>query len=204
MVQGDAPSHVAVRPGDARMVEYVAPLRDYAAGRAGERIAAILPDIDDWVTTLQQVSGVRPEMYELRHYDGTGFRDVALPKADGLYEFHESRGSGGGPTGDPKFSLYFDASRDAWYRGDWYGLRYLAEVRRRDTVAACYDASNRQLAVFRDQRWPELYERAAVLASGQLPCLNGPWLIYDGVSPRLMDLLAERLHLDVDGGPLDA
>lgn len=204
MLGGGAPSHVSFRPGDPRMVDYAAPLQKIAAGRAGERLAAVLPEIDEWVKTLQRVTGVRPEMYDLRHHDGQQVRSVALPRADGLYEFHEQRGISNLPAGDPKFSLYFDATRQEWFRGDWYGLRYLAEIRRRGTVTACYDAASQRLAVFRDQRWPELYERASVLASGQLPRIDGPWLIYDGVSPKLMDLLAERLHLDVDGAPRDA
>ena len=204
MAQGDGPSHVCVRLGDARMIDYTPSLRPYAAGRAGERIATVLPDIDSWVSTLQQVSGLRPERYELHRYDGEQFRPVAMPRQDGLYQFYDESGKGDRPAGDPKFSLYFDATRQHWYRGDWYGLRYLAEVRRRGTMPACYDASTRQLAVFRDQRWPELYERSAVLASGQLPRTDGPWLVYDGVSQTLMDLLADRLHLDVDGDSRDA
>ena len=204
MPGGGAPSHVSFRPGDPRMVEYLASLRKIAVGRAGERLAAILPDIGDWVGTLQRLTSIHPEMYDLRHHDGQQVRSVAIPKESGLYEFHKQRGMNNLPDGDPEFSLYFDTTRKEWYRGDWYGLRYLAEIQRQGTVSACYDAAAQRMAVFRDQRWPELYERAAVLASGQLPQVDGPWLIYDGVSPKLMDLLAERLHLDVDGALLDA
>lgn len=205
MERGDAPSHAQLRPGDPRMIDYMPSLREIAAGRAAERIAGVLPDIDAWHRTLQRVP-VHPEMYDLRHHDGNGFRDVAMLKDDGLYEFYE-RGALDGPTkGDPAFSLYHDAKHGEWYRGDWYGLRFLADVRREQSVTACYDLAARQLAVFRDQRWPELYERAAVLASGRLPQVDGPWLLYDGISPELVAALAERLHLDIDttGGLRDA
>lgn len=203
--QGDAPSHVAVRLGDPRMVEVIDALRPLAAGRAGERIAAVLPNLDGWATTLQCVAAVMPERYDLRRYDGTAFVDVPLATDDGLYAFHEPSVPGLEP-GDPKFTLYHDRLAGSWLRGDWYGLRYLAECRRRGSTGmpAYYDATAGQLAVLLDHRWPELFERTVVLASGQLPRVNGPWLVYDGVSRTLVDRLSGRLNLEIDGDLPDA
>lgn len=198
MADGNAPSHACFIPGDPRMVETVPRLRPLAAGPAAERLAAALPGLDGWVSTLQRVVGIRPEQYDLRRYDGVEFQDVASPTASGLHQFHDRTNTLSGPTGDPRFTLYFDAGDAAWYRGDWYGLRFLAESRRRGTTAVRYDPATRDLAVLRDLRWPEIYERAAVLASGRLPRMNATHLVYPDVSPALIASLAERLHLDVD------
>lgn len=198
MGRGDAPSHVTVHLGDARMVEFVDALRPLDAGRAGERIANVLPDLDGWAATLQRVAGVLPDMFDLKQYDGTTFIDVPSASDDGLYAFYESS-SAGFAEREPKFTLYRDHMTGHWLRGDWYGLRYLAEARRRGAsgLPVRFDPATGRLAVLQEHRWPELFERAVVLASGRLPAVNGPWLIHDGVSRTLLDRLTARLNLDV-------
>src|SRR2546428_1873037 len=42
-----------------------------------------------------------------------------------------------------------------------------------------YEPAMGRLAIPLDWRWPELYERVLVLASGQLPVHRNPWLIYE-------------------------
>ena len=208
MERGDAPSHVAVHLGDPRMLAFIDALRPLDAGRAGERIANVLSDLDGWATTLQRVAGVHPEMFDLRQYDGTTFIDVPNASEGGLYAFYEPSPAGFA-EGELKFTLYRDHLTGHWLRGDWYGLRYLAERRRRGAsgLPVRYDPANGRLAILRDHRWPELYERTIVLASGRLPVINGPWLNYLCVSRTLLERLAVLLHLDIiesDGDLPDA
>ncbi len=54
------------------------------------------------------------------------------------------------------------------------------------------------LAVLLSWRWPELYERTLVLASGRLPDRSGGWLRFDDIDPRLLETLAKKLRLRVE------
>lgn len=50
-----------------------------------------------------------------------------------------------------------------------------------------------------EHRWPVLYERLLVLATGALPELSADsqWLIYRGIPADLRDLLASKLGIDI-------
>jgi hypothetical protein len=67
-----------------------------------------------------------------------------------------------------------------------------------------YDEDSGQLAIPWGWRWPELYERLLVLASGRLPRLRGPWLVYDAITPQVLDVLTTKLDLDIGEGTNDA
>ena len=95
--------------------------------------------------------------------------------------------------------LYLDQPNQRWLRGDWYGLRFLAYDSVGLDFEVTYDSSTNNLLIPVDERWPMLYERALVLASGSLPgrAENPKWLRYSGVSSELVYLLAEKLNVSI-------
>ena len=50
-----------------------------------------------------------------------------------------------------------------------------------------------------DERWPLLYERALVLASGMLPCRveNSRMLRYSGIPSESIQLLTDKLNVSI-------
>lgn len=98
----------------------------------------------------------------------------------------------------PEYTLYYDEDTQRWLRADWYGLRFLARYEAGQSCPVQYGSTTSQFAVPLEWRWPELYERALVLASGRLPRRQSGWLIYDGVGRELVDALRGKLRLDVE------
>ena len=95
--------------------------------------------------------------------------------------------------------LYLDQPNQRWLRGDWYGLCFLSyHSVGRDFEALC-DFSTNNILIPKDERWPLLYERALVLASGTLPSRaeNPKWLRYSGVSSELIQLLSKKLNVSI-------
>ena len=95
--------------------------------------------------------------------------------------------------------LYLDQPNQRWLKGDWYGLRFLAHDSANVDFEVKYDSGTRQLLMPADERWPLLYERALVLATGILPCRaeNPKWLKYSGVSDELARLLTDKLNVSI-------
>lgn len=161
---------------------------------AAERLANLLPPIEVWPDTLQVLPGITPYMFDVRRFDGSGFVDEVFEGKSGFYELWPPAG-GGQPPRAPKYTLFYDAKQDRWLRGDWYGLRYLALWLEGESCEVRYDQGAGHLALPQDWRWPELYERVLVLASGRLPVHREGWLIYEAISSHLLDVLRTKLHL---------
>jgi hypothetical protein len=163
---------------------------------AAERLADLVPPIAAWPDTLQVLSGIRPHMFDVRRFNGPGFVDDVFEGKSGLYELWPPKGDGQ-PSPAPRYTLFYEAKLDRWLRGDWYGLRFLALSLEGESCEVQYDQDSGRLAVPEKRRWPELYERALVLASGRLPAHRGGWLLYEAVSSRLLDILRTKLHLEL-------
>ncbi|GAB4514740.1 MAG: hypothetical protein OHK0046_17240 [Anaerolineae bacterium] len=56
-----------------------------------------------------------------------------------------------------------------------------------------YDSARQELAISLNQRWPDLYERSLVLASGQLPGSHNGHAIYTNISATQVHILASKL-----------
>ena len=76
-------------------------------------------------------------------------------------------------------------------------MRFLALQVAGDQCPVQYDGETGRFAVPAAWRWPELYERSLVLASGRLPKRRDEWIIYESVSCRLVELLTPKLSLSV-------
>jgi hypothetical protein len=166
-------------------------------------LATNLPDLDHWEESLPVLTGlVNPEYAE--RWEGSGYvedtgfhiRDGRYNGASGLYRV--TRGEG---RHRAQLTFYLDQERQVVRRGDWYGLRFLAHRRAGRSCSACWtdDASGGKLILRGLERWPALYERALVLASGFLPSQSANGLLhYSGIPLELAHALARRLGVELE------
>jgi hypothetical protein len=165
-------------------------------GAASERLAELLPDLQGWKATLASIDKLNTANCLVERWDGRIY--VSCPDfyergnqyfgAPGLYRLTREANS-------YRTVLYFDSDQQKWLKGDWYGLRFLAYKAAQQQCKAVYRVSTNELLIPADQRWPMLYERALVLASGQLPRVadNHNWLAYEGISYRTAQTLTHKL-----------
>jgi hypothetical protein len=201
--EGNAPAAAYLRTDDPEELLASLPysdawpyLRD--GGEAALQLAWALPAIAEWPLTLEVVAGVDPHMSNLKWFNGADFVDTFFDGSGGLYEFwpladHQPQNA------QPMLSLFYDVGRRLWLRGEWYGLRFLALQATGLNCLARFSEESNQLAIPINCRWPELYERALVLASGLLPTIKRNWLVYEGINLRLIEVLGQKLNLHVEG-----
>lgn len=163
--------------------------------RADCTLAAALPAIDGWLARLEGVP-LDPAGFAMRRLEGGTFEEVGVFENEpGLYQL-ERPGSGG-----RVFHLYFSPEL-GWRRGEWTGLRFGARLHEFRRAHCTFEPETNRLFVPIDWRWPEIYERALVLSSGQLPMRDhdgrGAWLVYSSIEPELLDMLRPQLRLEVD------
>jgi hypothetical protein len=206
--QAGAPSRVEVRGiegGEALQVDGGGTVR---LGDGARNLAEALPDLAAYKDSLTEVPRFIPAFLHFEYWDGRGFSDPpervyeeeigVYHGRPGMYRITRNQEDGTALT------LFLDkAARHRWLRGDWYGLRFLALchdlAERGDRPIARWESAGGQLAVPVEHRWPALYERVLVLASGALsePSNDGQWLVYRGIQSDLRDLLASRLGIDI-------
>lgn len=136
-------------------------------------LAEMLPDLNGWEQSLQPVVGLtnpqRAERWEGNAYVEAPefyFRAGRYHGRSGLYRI--TRGNDRRQT---QLTFYFDAEHQHLVRGDWYGLRFLAMLKERKPGDALWQRANGSgvLILANRRRWPMVYERTLVLASGLLP-----------------------------------
>lgn len=113
---------------------------------------------------------------------------------DGFYRLRFS-----GPVHIERY-LYGDAHTGELLSGDWYGLRWLAASLSDSEANVAWHADpnnpeSGQIVVPELRRWPLLYERALVLASGKLPMRDtaAGRLIYKGISKQMAEQLVSTV-----------
>ena len=115
--------------------------------------------------------------------DDTGYRG-----ASGLYRV--------GRADRASFVAHFNPAAQTWVRGDFCGLRYFDA--QRGGGGGCFIRDEEDLLFLPwDCRWPIHYEKALVLASGELPSRQGQFFCYDGVPATLGRTLASKLQCPV-------
>jgi len=162
---------------------------------ADRALAEALPHIAGWAAALESVE-LDPAGFTIRRLQGGQFVDAGVSKEEaGFYRLERT-----GPHARD-FYVYF-SPRLGWRRGEWTGLRFLARLDEFTKARCEFEVGKQQLCVPFDWRWPEIYERALVLSSGELPARDnngtGAWLVYSSIEPELLDLLRPRLQLEVD------
>ena len=178
-------------------------------GPVAERLAALLPHIDEWVKTLQPIATLTPpdavEQWDLASasfLNAPGFRIDPTGRCHGTTGLY--RLAFGEAPSVYHLTVFLDSTSPPGrqlLRGEWYGLRFLALHRCGKYLKAVWsDADDGTLAILVRQRWPLLYERALVLASGLLPdnTTNGRYLYYRGVPLALAQSVADQLGVKVE------
>jgi hypothetical protein len=160
------------------------------AGEVSSQLARILPDIATWKQSLRSLQGIVPSLYEWKRFDGNNFVSCISPSETGMYQMWTTE------TSDrPRYTLFYDQESNSWRQGDWYGLRFLGLQHNDQQCVAHYDFVTGRLAILVSQRWPELYERALVLASGRLPTYQDSWLLYENVGLEVVCQLTDKLNV---------
>lgn len=170
-------------------------------GPAAVQLAQLLPDLEGWKNVLPAIK-IALFRYNIERWNGTQFMQCST--------FRESGGRYTGKSGmyrlirkeetNPyQLVLYFDEPNQRWLRGDWYGLRFFADNADRQDFEIGYAPSKNSILIRNSERWPLLYERALVLASGMLPARSEDreWLIYSGISGKLVQFLTEKLNVSI-------
>ena len=172
------------------------------AGVASVLLAQSLPNLEGWKDTLTTIDRINTAHYNIEIWNGSRFipcdmfyeKDGQYVGESGMYRL--TRSAKANPY---RLVLYFDQANQRWLRGDWYGLCFLSYHAIGRDFEARYDSSTNDILIPKDERWPLLYERALVLASGRLPyrAENPKWFRYSGVSSELVQLLTKKLHVSI-------
>jgi hypothetical protein len=171
-------------------------------GVASVQLAMLLPDLAGWKETLASFDRISTARDKIEIWNGERFvpcqtfyeREGQYFGESGMYRL--TRGEGAKAY---RNVLYLDGPNQRWLKGDWYGLRFLAHDDAGVDFEARYDSNTNELLIPADERWPLLYERALVLATGFLPgqAENPKWLRYQGVSDELSRILAGKLNVSI-------
>ena len=196
------PPRIELDTGFSQVDEGITNLGIADAGATSSQLAELLPGLNVWKDSLQQLPGLSTVPYHIERWCGGDFlacdtvyeRDGVYHGESGMYRLRRD-GDSSGRT----LTLFFDASAQRWLRGDWYGLRFLALEAGQDGVETVYDSANEELLVPASQRWPLLYERALTLASGLLPsrAANPNWLSYPRIPLNLARTLCHKLNVNL-------
>ena len=205
--EGDGPATIRLRMADAnKLTSTVLTIRHERAlslaNSVAYRLARLLPPLVDWMNALDSLTSILPHMFTVKRFDGTGFAEETFEYKSGLYELWPIEGST--VTTRPQYTLFYSEESKRWHRGDWYGLRFLALQLGGKPDSVLYEPSTGRLAVPRTWHWPEIYERALVLASGQLPIHKTSWLIYESIGLELLSTLTAKLNLNTEEASLHA
>ena len=190
--QGPSRVKVHINPS---VDSFVNELQVEFVGVASVQLASLLPDLEGWKAILTAIDRISTTRYNIEIWNGSRFSTCdAFYERSGMYRLTRRN-----DTNAYQIVLYLDQPNQRWLRGDWYGLRFLAYDSVGREFEVVYDYSTNDLLIPVDERWPLLYERALVLASGSLPGLadNPRWLKYSGVSSELVQLLTEKLNVSI-------
>ena len=196
------PPRIALETALYRGDEGVVNLGIADAGATSSRLAELLPGLNGWKDSLQQLPGLSTAPYHIERWCGQDFQTCdTVYERDGVYHGEPGmyRLRRDGDSSSRTLTLFFDAAAQRWLRGDWYGLRFLALEAEHDGVETVYDLEKEELLVPASQRWPLLYERALTLASGLLPgrADNPNWLSYTRIPLNLARTLSHKLNVNL-------
>jgi len=194
---GNAPTYTYIKDGCIKSIDTS---KIGLVGNASRDIANILPDVDAWQASLKDDPDIDPAIYKLKILDGKNFVDTRVDNPDiGFYEAERQEGDA------YKTHVFYDGIK--WKTGNFYDLRFLHMSIHSDPIPLYVD-SKQELWLNESSRWPMLYERPLVLASGMLPSLSvvdGKFLLsYGGISKELASTLCSRLRLQLQENRQDA
>ena len=163
----------------------------HGAGRASQHHANVLPDVAGLKMLYPSVTLNDTTVYRIQRWEDNLPQNSGFDYETGFYRLTHRLAT---ENDQLSTNFYYDAEDKTWRRGDWYGLRYLAQIAEGETIQALYDPTEGCLALPYYQRWPDLYERALVLSSGKLPERNKDWLYYSDITLEVAQLLTTKLN----------
>jgi ribosomal protein S10 len=159
-------------------------------------LARLLPSTTGWIELLEPLRALQPSLYDCARFDGDHFIEEPFIGKSGFYELREPQGPGVGVAVRPTHAFY-GADRHVWVRADWYGLRFLSRIADGQRCPVRWDPATQLCTIPSDWRWPEIYERVLVLATGRLPSFPDPRrIVYGGVTSSLLAVLADKIPFD--------
>lgn len=201
--EANGPPHIEIRSDITTLRQSIGKKKLFYlqdAGVASLKLAEVLPHLKDWISSLPCLDRLNTSNFEIKRWDGEKYLTCAILYERNGYYYGDSglyRLTKECDTSKYSLDLYFDAYQQRWMKGDWYGLNFIASraAGRDSKVIINTDAGT--LAIRTKSRWPFIYERALVLASGLLPNARKEpgWLIYQGISIGLAQILTDKLGL---------
>jgi hypothetical protein len=189
------PSRVSLNSDRLLELESTIGFAPRRGGDAAARWAKLLPTIEDWQASLAPDPDIaaQPHQYSFERYSGNHFHQVAgQEQSAGFYRVLRN-----GEQFRPKH--VFRTADGRWLNGDLATLRFLSLSLTGQNPQARLRADG-TLVTPLVQRWPTLYERSLVLASGQLPIQfpsigdgAGRVLAYSAVPKEAAEKLASKL-----------
>lgn len=204
--QGNSPPCVKIRLAESQSIESLIEnikRNIHNPDRPAENLVRILPTLEEWKLELAALPGIIPSLYDWKRFDGNDWLDCIFSSQIGMYQMwklNERDSSKDTQDNRPLRTLFYDADTNTWRQGDWYGLRFLALHYSEQKCTTYYDPATLRFAVPYSQRFPELYERALVLASGLLPkkTENNWWLVYENIGQDLAEQLTQKLYVTLE------
>lgn len=196
---GEAPNLVRLHftsMDAAKKVITNTPFNLYWAGLACMRLADILPDLKTYQNSLTSVSGFTISNFKLERWQGNNFVETYSHQQTGLYRLTPREIN----IRLASQTFLFDGVTGQWCSGPWYDLRFLAQQAMNMPCLVQYHHKQQRLAIPTHYRWPDLYERALVLASGLLPLCSPDhnWFYFSDISPKLVETLTNKLNVTVE------
>ena len=201
--QGPARIEVSYESLTEGILELPSGIALHMTGAVATRLAELLPDLEGWKETLTPLEKLNTANYSIERWDGRQYAPCTdfyqhgdeYVGASGLYRL--TRGK---EANSYRMVLYFDCDRQKWLKGDWYGLRFLIYRDAGQDYTTAYHSDANELMICAEERWPLLYERAPVLASGLLPqrTNDARWLVYRETSADLAHALTRKLNVTVE------
>ncbi|MCI0428143.1 MAG: hypothetical protein L0Z46_09020 [Nitrospiraceae bacterium] len=170
-----------------------------SAGDIASRLAEILPDLEQWKNTLPAIDRLNTSNFDLEYWTGDRFKPCIFVEGKqshnvaGMYRLTARSGFAN------RFVTFYDRREQKWLQADWYALRFLALSAENAPEPAVYSQATFSLLIPAQQRWPILYEKVLVLASGLLPspAANPGWLQYHGIPLSLCRAVGAKLGVPI-------
>ncbi|MDW8243294.1 MAG: hypothetical protein RMJ88_08790 [Thermogemmata sp.] len=203
-----APSRVTIEFSDAVRAKIAADAEGLRFEWQEQPLCDVLVDhlfdLKGWQRSLESINGLT-DLHTVERWEGQIFvRDTSFFIRNGRYHgqsglYRVTRGEG---QRQSCLVFYFDEQEQRLLRGDWYGLRFLALRQAGHRCHATWqrrDGDHGTLLLPASERWPMIYEKALVLASGFLPHhLSGRNLLcYQDVPYRTAEVLASKLGVEL-------
>ncbi len=161
--------------------------------KPSEKISEALPSYLGWIKTLPGEPDIESHNYSFRIYNGRDF--VATEGEEICSGFYEAKRIEGNHP--PKVVVF---NGTLWIGGAFYDLRWLAR-KVSGVDMSVYITKDGTLLVPNIERWPLLYERPLVLASGLLPLMKSiegkDILVYASVGRAVAEVLTKKLELNL-------